>query len=356
MRLPQLPPTSYRHHPDDWGRNPARPTRLRLEQRIDQVVPVLSKHPLETHAPDGPAGHGGAHIPLEAFPVGAEVICGVFIQGIGGIRLEEEELRKLEERLAPITFRPRGDGVKDTHLHAHNNRIQVQHGLPVLAQDVQAHIAIQVDVGVIDLLGTLDLGRVMREVLVDGETKVENAALVHALVRLYGQSKVQDVVGVREGHLHSISEGEFLEVCRWRWECQKEVRVIIRLVPDTRVQRIDRKAMGRDTPRCTRSCAAVTFFFFLPAAPSAFSACACCCFCGRDQYMIFFCIGYLDYPRCSPTIDQIFNILAGSHHPTWWNDGEHEIVRGSPGGGRSLPTSDESNDQDRHSTNATSRR
>lgn len=64
----------------------------------------------------------------------------------------------------------------------------------------------------INLLGTLDLWRVVGEILVHGETKVEHAALVHALVRLDGQGEVEDVVRVGEGHFHGISEGEFLEV------------------------------------------------------------------------------------------------------------------------------------------------
>lgn len=59
-----------------------------------QGLSVLSKNPLETHTPDGPAGHGGAHIPLEALTVGAEVICGILVEGIRSIRLEEEELQE----------------------------------------------------------------------------------------------------------------------------------------------------------------------------------------------------------------------------------------------------------------------
>jgi len=38
-----------------------------------------------------------------------------------------------------------------------------------------------------------------------------------------------------------------------------------------------------DSPFCTRNCAAVTFFFFPPAAPSAFSAFCCSFFCRRCQ-------------------------------------------------------------------------
>lgn len=48
----------------------------------------------------------------------------------------------------------------------------------------------------IDLLRTFHLRRVMWEVLIDSEVEVERSTLVHALVRLDGERKVQDVVGV----------------------------------------------------------------------------------------------------------------------------------------------------------------
>lgn len=62
------------------------------------------------------------------------------------------------------------------------------------------------------LLITLHLGWVVREVLVDGEIERERAGFVHAFVRLDGQGKMQDVVGVGEGHFHGGAEGEFGEV------------------------------------------------------------------------------------------------------------------------------------------------
>lgn len=65
----------------------------------------------------------------------------------------------------------------------------------------------------VDLLRALDLGRIMREVLVDREIEVEGAALVHALVGLDGEDEVEDVVRVGEGHFHRAAEGELVEVC-----------------------------------------------------------------------------------------------------------------------------------------------
>ena len=101
-----------------------------------------------------------------------------------------------------------------TNLHAHNDSVQIQHGLPVLAQDVQADVALQINIRMVDFLRALDLGRVVGEVLVHGEAEVEDATFVHALVRFNGQGEVEDVIGVGEGHFHRVSKGKFLQVCR----------------------------------------------------------------------------------------------------------------------------------------------
>lgn len=85
-----------------------------------------------------------------------------------------------------------------TDLQPDDDRVQVQHWLPVLAQDVQTHIALKVDVWVVDLLGTLDLRWVVWEVLVDGECEVEAPALVHALVWLNSEVEVKNVVWIWE--------------------------------------------------------------------------------------------------------------------------------------------------------------
>jgi len=75
---------------------------------------------------------------------------------------------------------------------------------------------------VVDLLQALDLGRVVGEILVDGEGEVEGAGLVHALVGLDGEGEVEDVVRVGKAHLHRAAERELLQV--WRdASCQRAV-------------------------------------------------------------------------------------------------------------------------------------
>ena len=104
------------------------------------------------------------------------------------------------------------------HLQPHDDGVEVEHGLPVLAQDVEAHVALEVDVGVVDLLRALDLGRVVREVLVDGEAEVEGAVLVQPFVRLDGQGEVERVVRVREVRAHGAAQRQLREVCNARRE------------------------------------------------------------------------------------------------------------------------------------------
>ena len=99
-----------------------------------------------------------------------------------------------------------------TYLQPNNNRIQIQHRFPILPQYIQADVALQINVRVVDLLRTFHLRRVVREVLVDGEGEVEAPALVHAFVRADGQGKILDIVRVGEGGLHCGAEGELGEI------------------------------------------------------------------------------------------------------------------------------------------------
>lgn len=89
-----------------------------------------------------------------------------------------------------------------TYLQPHNHGIQIQNGLPVLTEDIETHVSLQVNVRVVDLLLALDLGRVVREVLVDAEIEQEAPALVDALVRLDREREVEDVVRVGHVDLH----------------------------------------------------------------------------------------------------------------------------------------------------------
>jgi len=101
-----------------------------------------------------------------------------------------------------------------TYLQSYNNRIEIENRLPVFSQNVEAHLALEINIWVVDLFAASHLGRLVREVLVDSKRKCKGAASVHALVRLYRKDKVEDVVWVGELGLHGRSKGQLREV--WR--------------------------------------------------------------------------------------------------------------------------------------------
>lgn len=83
-------------------------------------------------------------------------------------------------------------------LQSHHDRVEVQHWLPVLAKDVQAHVALEVDIWMVDLcdslrqyalgnmhantyfLRALDLWWLVWVIVVDHKGEDKRAALVHA--------------------------------------------------------------------------------------------------------------------------------------------------------------------------------
>lgn len=89
-----------------------------------------------------------------------------------------------------------------TNLYTNNNGIQIQHWLPILPQNIQTNIPLQIDIGMVDLLLTFNLWRIVGEVLVDNEGECEATAFVHAFVGFYAQDEVEDVVGVWEDGFH----------------------------------------------------------------------------------------------------------------------------------------------------------
>lgn len=97
-------------------------------------------------------------------------------------------------------------------MQADDYGVEVEDGLPVFAQDVQADVALEIDVRVVDFLFALYFWWLVREVLADGEGEVELAAFVQALVGSDGECEVKDVVGVWEGGLHGTGQREFREI------------------------------------------------------------------------------------------------------------------------------------------------
>ena len=57
----------------------------------------------------------------------------------------------------------------------------------------------------VDLLFAFHFGRIMWEVLIDGEGEMEGSAFVHALIRLDRKCEVEDVVWVGKGGFHCLA-------------------------------------------------------------------------------------------------------------------------------------------------------
>ena len=96
-------------------------------------------------------------------------------------------------------------------------------------------------------------------------------------------------------------------------------------------------------PFCTRSWAAVTFFFFPPAAPSAFSAFCCSFFCqrvSRRRHRVGIDV--------NPTIDQIFNMVTdarGDRREATGRGRGLQIGANKSELGKSLPTGTDEEDR-----------
>jgi hypothetical protein len=156
---------------------------------------------------DRATSHGCPGIPPEAVPVEPQVFGSFFVQGVWGIGLQKEELTKSSISKAKLLAIRR-----DPYLHPNNDCVQVQDWLPIFPQDVQTNVAFQVNVGVVNLLRTFYLRRVMREVLVDCKCEYKTATFVHALIRLDRKRKIEDIVRIWKGCLHCAAEWQLGQI------------------------------------------------------------------------------------------------------------------------------------------------
>ena len=97
------------------------------------------------------------HLTLEARWLIPELCCCLVVEWIVGVWLNEEENE------------------------AENDWVDSEDGLPVGTQNVEAHIAVRVDVGVVDRRIAVDLGRFVRVAVRDGDAELVLAPLPHAI-------------------------------------------------------------------------------------------------------------------------------------------------------------------------------
>ena len=114
-----------------------------------------------------------------------------------------------------------GVGLVEEVDEAVDDGIDVEDGLPVLPKDVEADLALEVDVGVVDARFAVDLGRGVGVVVGDLEGEKVSGALPESGVGGDGDVEGGEVVRVGEVDLGNLSSVELGNICfrciAWWW-------------------------------------------------------------------------------------------------------------------------------------------
>jgi len=127
---------------------------------------------------DATSSHGRPDVAREPISALPHILGRIFVQRIIRVRLKKKVLQ------------------------SDHNRVEIENWFPIFSKDVQAYIALKVDIWMINFLCALDLWGIMRIIVVDSEGELECTTLVHALVRCNGQSKVEKIAGIGKMGLH----------------------------------------------------------------------------------------------------------------------------------------------------------
>lgn len=107
-----------------------------------------------------------------------------------------------------------GVWLKEEENQAHNDVADVEDGLPVSPEDIEANVAIHVDVGVVDGRVAVDRGRLVRVLRRDAHGEVVLATAPNGVLlprQVHVQLKLHDV-GLVHNHLHEGGRVEILHV------------------------------------------------------------------------------------------------------------------------------------------------
>ena len=118
----------------------------------------------------------------------------------------EEFGRFVVERVIRIGF------VKQIN-EAVNDRIDIENGLPILAQNIQAHFSLQINVGVVYFCVAFHLWRRVRVMRGDGESKVVRRSFPVATVGGNRNLKRSQVISVWKVNCSDLSTVKFSNVC-----------------------------------------------------------------------------------------------------------------------------------------------
>jgi len=132
----------------------------------------LFETPLEVDAVDVSSLHRLLHVQLEGPPVALEFCRGLLVQGVFRVGLQEEVLEAV------------------------HNGVDGEDRLPVLAKNVEAHISLQINIGVIYLGLAFHLRRFMRIGISNLEAEGELSVSIKALIRKNYELEVKEIVRV----------------------------------------------------------------------------------------------------------------------------------------------------------------
>lgn len=108
--------------------------------------------------------------------------------------------------------------INSTHqekvLNAINYSVDAEDRLPILPQDVEAHVALKVNVGMKYALLAFHLGRFVGVFLADFEAEGKPAALIKAFVRTDINLEIEEVVRIWMVEDNGLWKGEFDYICK----------------------------------------------------------------------------------------------------------------------------------------------
>lgn len=133
---------------------------------------TLFQAALEVGGPDVTTSHGALHVLFKQPPVVLQDLGSLLVQWVLGVGLQEEILQAI------------------------NYGVYRKDWLPVLSEDVEADVALEVNIGMINHCLTLHLGRVVWVTLSHLKTEYKLATLIEALIRTDNQLEVEEVVWV----------------------------------------------------------------------------------------------------------------------------------------------------------------
>lgn len=101
---------------------------------VRRIAELLDQDPVVLNALHRTASHTGLDIPSEVFSVRPQVFGCLFVQWVGCVGLEKQELHN--SQCAAVRHST------GTYLHANHNGVEIQHRFPILPQNIQTHVPI----------------------------------------------------------------------------------------------------------------------------------------------------------------------------------------------------------------------